>query len=244
MVNRPIIEAGNKSMIRFLKICSLGIIGLYFVLIVIKMINPQFYNSGYDYFFTDIIKVKCIDYKQDVFSKKLNNKIPDYIDYSSLSGIKKCKDEKEILERLAGGKLVEIKNGNRFLVEEMSHSYPYLTEDSKDLLVGISIRFSEKISNTRLKGSRFKITSMTRTTDKLKRLREINSNTSANSPHLYGNAFDISYLRFSTRKLFLTYCDKKFLKEALAEVIWQFREEKKCWATYEMKQNCYHVVSR
>ena len=31
----------------------------------------------------------------------------------------------------------------------------------------------------------------------------------------------------------LTNCDKKFLKEALAEVIWQLREEKKCWATYE-----------
>jgi hypothetical protein len=85
---------------------------------------------------------------------------------------------------------------------------------------------------------------MTRTTEKLKRLRAINSNTSANSPHLYGNAFDISYLRFSTRKLFLTYCDKKFLKESLAQVIWQLREEKKCWATYEIQQNCYHVVSR
>jgi hypothetical protein len=244
LVNLRIIEAGNKSMFRFLKICSLGIIGLCFVLIVINMINPQFINTGYDYFFTDIIKIKCIDYKQGVFSKKLNNKIPDYIGSSNLSGIKKCMNEKEIFERLARGKLFEIKNGNGFLVEKMLHSYPYLTEDGKDLLVRIGIRFNEKISNTRLKGSRFKITSMTRTTDELKRLREINSNTSANSPHLYGNAFDISYLRFSTRKLFLTYCDKKFLKEALAEVIWQLRDEKKCWATYEMKQNCYHVVSR
>jgi hypothetical protein len=85
---------------------------------------------------------------------------------------------------------------------------------------------------------------MTRTTDKLKSLREINSNTSANSPHLYGNAFDISYLRFSTRKLFMTYCDKKYLKEALAEVVWQLREEKRCWATYETKQSCFHVVAR
>ena len=244
MVNPRIVESEKESMIRFLKICSLGIIGLCFVLIVINVINPQFFDSGYDYFFTNIIKVKCIDYKQGVFSKKLNNKISDYISNSRLTGIKKCKDEKEILERLAGGKLVEIKNGNGFIVEKMSHSYPYLTEDGKDLLVGIGIRFSEKISDTRLRGSRFKITSMTRTTDKLKRLREINLNTSANSPHLYGNAFDISYLRFSTRKLFLTYCDQNFLKEALAEVIWQFREEKKCWATYEKKQNCYHVVSR
>ena len=231
-------------MIRFLKICSLGIIGLGFVLFVINMINPQFISSGYDYFFTNIIKVKCIDYKKGVFSKKLNNKIPDYIGSSTLSGIKKCRNKNEILERVAQGELVEIKNGNGFLVEEMSHSYPYLTKDGKDLLVEIGIRFAEEISGTRLKGSRFKVTSMTRTTDKLKRLREINLNTSEDSPHLYGNAFDISYIRFSTRKLFLTYCDKKFLKEALAEVIWQLREEKKCWATYEIKQNCYHLVSR
>ncbi len=33
-------------------------------------------------------------------------------------------------------------------------------------------------------------------------------------------------------------------KEALAEVIWDLREEGKCWATYEVKQSCFHVVSR
>ena len=142
------------------------------------------------------------------------------------------------------GKLVKIKNGDGFIVEEMSHSYPYLTKDGQDLLAEIGRRFIDKISGTRLKGSRFKITSLTRTTDKLKSLREINSNTSPNSPHLYGNAIDISYIRFTSRKLFLTYCDRSFLKEALAEVIWQLREEKKCWATYEVKQSCYHVVAR
>jgi hypothetical protein len=231
-------------MIRLLKICGLGIALSVFVLILLLMINPPFFNRSSDYFFTEIIKVKCIDYKQASFSKKLNNKIPDYIAKSSASGMKKCKDEKEIHERVAQGKLQEVKNSTGFIVEEMSHSYPYLTSDGKALLIEIGRRFREKISGTRLRGSRFKITSMTRTTDKLKKLREVNSNTSPNSPHLYGNAFDISYLRFSTRKFFLTYCDKKFLKEALAEVIWDLREENKCWATYEIKQSCFHVVSR
>src|SRR5512146_456643 len=59
-----------------------------------------------------------------------------------------------------------------------------------------------------------------------------------------GNAFDISYARFSFRKLFVTECDKWYMKEALAEIICQLREEKKCWATYERKQGCFHVVSR
>jgi hypothetical protein len=244
LADKRIIDARNITMTRLLKISGLAILSFCFILVITYIINPQYFNQEYDYLFSDIIKVKCIDYKQGVFSRKLNNKIPDYIGTSGSSGIIKCKDEKEILERVARGKLVEVKSGNGFIVEDMSHSYPYLTEDGKDLLIEIGKKFQEKISVTRLKGSRFKITSLTRTTDKLKRLREINSNTSPNSPHLYGNALDISYLRFSTRKLFLTYCDKKFLKEALAEVIWQLREEKKCWATYEVKQNCYHVVSR
>ena len=231
-------------MIKILKIFSLAIIGIILVLILIRLILPQFFENSYDFFFSDIVKVKCIDYKQSGFSRKLNNKIPDYIGISSVAGIKKCKDEKDILERVSQGKLFKIKNGDGFIVEEMSHSYPYLTKDGQDLLEEIGTRFLEKVSGTRLKGSRFKITSMTRTTDKLKSLREINSNTSPNSPHLYGNAIDISYIRFASRKFFLTYCDKNYLKEALAEVIWQLREEKKCWATYEVKQSCFHVVAR
>jgi hypothetical protein len=85
---------------------------------------------------------------------------------------------------------------------------------------------------------------MTRTTEKMKGLRKDNQNASVNSPHLNGNAFDISYIRFSCKKLFVTSCDKRFFKEALAETIWQLRKENKCWATYEKTQNCFHVVSK
>jgi hypothetical protein len=230
--------------IRLLKICGISIIAMSAAVIIINLINPQITGDLSDYFFTTIIKVKCIDYKQRAFSRKLTNKIPDYIESSILSGIKKCKDEREIKQRVADGKLVGISNGNGFIIEEMSHSYPYLTKNGQTLLIEIGKRFRDKISDTRLKGSKFRITSLTRTTDKLKSLRGINSNTSPNSPHLYGNAFDISYIRFTTRKLFLTYCDKKYLKEALAEVIFDLKEENRCWATYEIKQNCFHVVSR
>jgi hypothetical protein len=227
-----------------LKLSGFILIGICLIFLVIYLINPKDINRSFRYKIRNILGISCIDFKQPVFSKKLNNIVPDYIESSILSGIIKCKDEKEILERVAGGKLVEIKNGNGFFVAEMTHSYPYLTKNGKDLLIEISNKFREKISGTRLKGSKFKITSMTRTTDKLKSLRGANSNASLNSPHFYGNAFDISYIRFSTRKFFLTNCDKKYLMEALAEVIWQLKNEKKCWATYEVKQKCYHVVAR
>jgi translation initiation factor 2B subunit (eIF-2B alpha/beta/delta family) len=95
-----------------------------------------------------------------------------------------------------------------------------------------------------LKSVRFVVTSMTRKTENVKSLRKLNSNSSENSPHLYGNAFDISYKRITARKFILTNCDSKYLKDALGEVIWRLKQEKKCWATYERSQNCYHIVAR
>jgi hypothetical protein len=229
---------------KIVKIIIYSIIGFCLLFLLVYLINPKFSNKSFRQIYRNALGLTCLDYKQPVYSKKLNNIIPDYIESARLSGIKKCKDEKEILERAAQGKLVEIKDGKGYFVSEMFHSYPYLTRDARDLVLIISRRFNEKISGTRLKGSKFKITSLTRTTDKLKKLRGVNSNTSLNSPHLYGNSFDISYIKFKTKKLFLTNCDEKYLMEALAEVIWKLKKENKCWATFEVQQNCFHVVAR
>ncbi len=225
---------------RILKISGIIITGICLILLLLKLISPDFS----DIIFTRIIKVRCIDYKQRSYSRALNNKIPDYIGSSMLNGIRKCKDETEIQQRVSDGSLVKIRNKRGYVIEKMSHSYPYLTKEGRDLLVEIGKRFREKISDTRMRGSSFRITSMTRTTETLKDLRQVNSNTSLNSPHLYGNAFDISYVRFSSGRFYLTECDKKYLKEALAEVILHLREEHRCWATYETNQNCFHVVAR
>jgi hypothetical protein len=229
---------------KYKRIIALILIPSFLIFSVAYIIYPKEFNHYFRNKISHILGIRCIDYKQAVYSKKLNNIIPDYISYSSSTGIKKCRNEKEISEKATQGKLVEIKSSNGFIVAEMTHSYPYLTKDGKKLLSEIDKRFREKISGTRVKGAKFKITSMTRTTDKMKILRGVNSNASLNSPHQYGNAFDISYIRFSTRAWFLTNCDEKYLMEALAEVIWQLKQERKCWATFEKNQNCYHVVAR
>jgi hypothetical protein len=188
--------------------------------------------------------IKCLDYRQKDFSRKLNDRIVDYSFEAKRKGIKVCKDNNELRKSISEGNLVRIRSGRKYLVDRMTYSYPCITKESKVLLDEISRRFREKTSQKGLRGSRFSITSMTRRSDDMKGIRMNNKNSSANSPHLYGIAFDISYKRFSVRKMFLTNCDKKFLKDALSEVIWQLREEGRCWATYERMQNCYHVVSR
>lgn len=187
---------------------------------------------------------RCLDYKQKDFSRRLNDRIVDYSAAAKLRGIKVCKDDNEMNKNISEGKLVKVKTGNNYIVEKMSFSYPCVTRDSKLLLDEIADRLEQKTSQKGLTGVKFYITSMTRKTSNVKSLRRFNGNASANSPHLYGNAFDISYKRFVARKWILTNCDKKYLKEALAEVIWQLRVENKCWATCEKMQSCYHVVAR
>lgn len=192
----------------------------------------------------NFFSTKCRYYKQSVYSRKLNDRLVDYYSDARRTGIKECKNEDEIRKMAGEGKLVRTRSNSHYIVERMTHSYPYITRDSRILLDEIGHRFNEKTRHVGLKGSKFYVTSMTRTTEKMKGLKKRNGNLSDNSPHLIGNAFDISYVRFSFRKLFVTECDKAYLKEALAEVIWELRKEKKCWATCERVQGCYHVVVR
>ena len=225
-----------KRIVFFLKIFSVVVFILTSVWLIFKKDRKSLSSS---YFST-----RCLDYKQKEYCRKLNDRIVDYSDAAKLKGIKVCKNGEDLENRISEGKLVKVKNCDRYIVEKMTFSFPYVTRESKDLLDEIATRLIEKSSQKGLNGVKFYITSMTRRTDNLRSLRRYNGNASENSPHLYGNAFDISYKRFIARKWILTNCDKKFLKESLAEVIWQLRTENRCWATYEKIQSCYHVVSR
>jgi hypothetical protein len=215
---------------------SIALILLLTVVLVIRK-NVRKHPAAY-------FSKKCIDYHQKDFSRKLNDRLVDYAAAAKLRGIKVCRDDREMMRYISEGKLVKVTSGNRYIVEKMTYSYPCVTKDSKKLIEEIARRLRKKCSAKGLHGVKFHITSMTRKSGHLKSLRKFNGNASVNSPHLYGNAFDISYRRFVARKWVLTNCDKKFLKEALAEVIWELRAEKECWATYERVQSCFHVVSR
>jgi hypothetical protein len=212
---------------------------LFSVFLLVLLCSKESRRSFFFYFST-----RCIDYNQRDFSRRLSDKLIDYSAAAKRNGIVACNDDKDVNKRIADGKLVRGKSNGKYEIDRLSFSIPYLTGDSKELLNEIARRYREKTSLKGLKRAKFIVTSMTRKKDYLRKLLKNNSNASVNSPHLYGNAFDITYKRFDAHKLTLTNCDIKFMKEALAEVIWQLRKEKRCWATYETSQNCFHVVCR
>jgi hypothetical protein len=214
------------------------------ILIAIVLLSVTFIPKSHRKAMKLYFSEECVDKYQQVYSKKLNDRIVDYIDQSKLKGIKPCADENDITTMFVTGELSKIKAGRRYLFGDMDNSYPYLTRNSKKLLNEISRRFRKNLKEDNLWRTKFIITSMTRTTENVQELSKSNINVSENSPHMYGNAFDISYSSFKIGKRHITECDEWYLKEALAEVISGLRDEKRCWATYEKSQGCYHVVCR
>jgi hypothetical protein len=158
---------------------------------------------------------------QPVYSKRLNDRLVDYSAEAVRTGIKSCENATDISKRVLSMQLRKVRNNRYYIVGDLTYSYPYLTGESRKLLNEIGRRFKERMNDEGLKGSRFIITSMTRTSENLRRLGRMNGNVSENSPHLNGNAFDISYADFSIFKFKVTECDKWFMKEALAEVIFE-----------------------
>lgn len=208
-------------------------------LILCFIIIPRPHRAAIASFFSR----KCINYQQ-VYSNKLNDRISDYEKHAKLTGIKQCHNTGDIRKRVLTGQLSRVRSSRAYKIETMEYSYPYLTRKSKKLLNEISRRFRKKVKKDGLMGTRFTVTSMVRTSENIKELGKVNINASENSPHINGNAFDLSYARFLFRKLHVTECDKWYMKEALAEVLWKLKQEKRCWVTYERKQGCFHVVTR
>ena len=125
-----------------------------------------------------------------------------------------------------------------YYVRGLTHSVPYLVPKAETLLSDIAREF-QVISGT---NSRFEVTSVLRTKEDIKKLQGSNANATTNSCHLYGTTFDISYARFRTDVLHPK--SNAELREALAQAVYNLREQGRCYVKFEKKQKCYHITVR
>ena len=136
-----------------------------------------------------------------------------------------------------------MKTSDYFYLDSFNYSFPVLTPDAKDFLDTVGARFNQQIDKTPLKGSKLIVTSLTRTTSTVKRLVRVNRNASLRSPHLNGNSFDLSFNHFLIRGK-NDPCNLLILQETISKVLYDLRKEKRCWVTFELRQQCLHVVAR
>ena len=161
-------------------------------------------------------------------------------------GIKPLKD-REAAEKL-GGKVMEIKNGDFYQVDSLTHSIPFLVPKASALLDSIGANFLDSLENKGLNPNQVIVTSVLRTQDDEKKLRRVNGNASANSVHMFGTTFDISYKRFfkvedpDGRPMQDVRADT--LKLVLSEVLRDLKKKDMCYVKYELKQGCFHITAR
>lgn len=98
------------------------------------------------------------------------------------------------------GRLVEIAACERYGLDSLTHSIPYLVPQASALLDTIGVNFLDSLENKGLNPNKVIVTSVTRTKDDVKRLRRTNGNASLNSCHFYGTTFDVSWKRFERWK--------------------------------------------
>ena len=161
-------------------------------------------------------------------------------------GIRPIKSREDAID--LGERLVQIDSCERYDVDKLTHSVPFLVPQASALLDTISMNFLDSLENKGLNPNKVVVTSVLRTKDDVQRLRRVNGNASMNSCHCYGTTFDISWKRFEKvedpdgRPMQNVSADT--LKLVLSEVLRDLRKADRCYVKYELRQGCFHITAR
>jgi hypothetical protein len=206
------------------------------LVVVAYLLRPDYFER-----YLLLKSIECPNTVEKRSSKKLNDKMSSYIKTAQKNGIPQCKSPEELYKNK---ELIKISSNQYFIIDDLTHSYPYLTSEGEKLLNQIGIKFQAKLKGTNLQGTKFIVTSLTRTYESVKSLLKTNGNASAKSAHMHGECFDITYKKFLKAYTRLKPCHTEYLKEILADVILELKQEKECWALTEIRQPCFHIVKR
>lgn len=139
--------------------------------------------------------------------------------------------------------LVAVRTDSVKFVDDLTHSLPYLVPQAAALLNDIGAAFRDSLRSRGGGDYRIKVTSVLRTPATVSKLRRRNVNATENSAHNHATTFDISYSKFICNDPSVPVTQED-LKNLLAEVLFKFREEGRCYVKYERKQSCFHITAR
>ena len=163
-------------------------------------------------------------------------------------GIRPIASREEAEDEVESAYLTRIASCERYDVDSLTHSIPYLIPKASALLDTIGVNFLDSLRHKGLNPNKVIVTSVLRTKDDVKRLRRTNGNASLNSCHFYGTTFDISWKRFTKvehpegRPMQDVSADT--LKLVLSEVLRDLRKADRCYVKYELRQGCFHITAR
>lgn len=189
----------------------------------------------------DSIKKLNISARVGHLAKQFTDLNPEHLAVAERIGIRPIRSTSDIMK--INRPIVEVKTNDNYHIDGLAHSYAYLIPEAADLLDSIGSRFNRKLASQGGGRYKIKVTSLLRTNESVSRLKRRNVNSTENSAHLYGTTFDISYVDFYEGAMNTRRHTDGELKNLLAEVLLELREEGHCLVKYERKQGCFHITT-
>ena len=142
-------------------------------------------------------------------------------------------------------RLVEIKTCDNYVVDELTHSVPYLIPSAKRELDSIGAQWADILACNGLPHYRFYVTSVLRTQEDIRQLqRSGNINSVTQSCHCYGTTFDLAYMRYDKVTRTRAYMHEDNLKLVLGQALLNEQRKGRIYVKYEWKQSCFHITVR
>lgn len=164
---------------------------------------------------------------------------------NGIDPIVKDKEVDEIGENLVKrDKLKKLEDTRYYKVDKLSHSHPYLTPETIDMLNLLGKRFHQKLAEKKMGKYKFRVSSVLRTHESQKRLSRSNINATSDSSHLYGTTLDIGWKKIYKETLWggtHLVADGPAIK-TLSETIGELRKEGHLVVITEMKEACFHIT--
>lgn len=175
------------------------------------------------------------------YTKEFNDLNDTHIAVAEKIGVKPIQSREDAAN--ASRTLVEISSSDAYMVDDLTHSIPFLIPEGAELLRKIGENFQDSLLMKHMSPHKVIVTSVLRTKDDVKKLRKRNTNSSENSVHCYGTTIDITYKRFLSENGEVIDSHGK-LKQVLGEVLRDLKKEGCCYVKHEKKQACFHITVR
>ncbi len=249
-INFASMKRRKRSKWVFLKRVAVALTVLWAAALIAFFSNPLWaksqWNVAYNWMTNRTFERKtkplpCVEHETHAW--QMVDSVEQYWVHSCNQGIAPLKFVRDIQPAIDSGKLVPIIPNELYQVDTMRYSFPFAIPETRALIDTIATRFQYKLTNTKLAGTRITVTSVLRTKSSVARLVRHNRNAIRNSAHLHGTTFDLSYATYGFERP-INAEEADYLKEILAQTLFELRREKKCWVTYELFQTCFHIVTR
>ena len=178
------------------------------------------------------------------YTAEFNDLNDVHLEQAKRTGLSAIPADRAAVARL-GGLLVEISDNDWYVLDNLTHSVPYLTKGAAAELRDIAKAFCDSLASKGFPAYRLVVSSVLRTQADVNKLRRSgNPNASENSAHCYGTTFDITYTKYDKVVPGGDYMEPFELTKVLGEVLKARRDAGRCYVKCEKKQHVFHTTSR